>query len=306
MNDNRIRDEAPHEVEVREEAGRGEDETGVVGEERRNAMQRILVAVDASPHSLAVLHAAAELAALTGAELHGLFVEDVNLLNLGSFPFGREVGLYTATPRAISAAAMERQLRIMGAAIREVVARTAARSRVRWSFEVRRGSIATELLAAAQEALLLGIGRAGYMHQRTLGSTARAVVAHTSRPVLILDKANKLKYPLTVLYSGTPASERALHFAASLARRKDIELVVLVWPDPSVVGEASAQVAADRLQQQADQFLANTDVSFQTVTLHDGGELLATLRANTIGTLLLPNERASLLSEHDGPAILVP
>jgi nucleotide-binding universal stress UspA family protein len=241
-----------------------------------------------------------------------LFVEDVNLLYLSGFPFGREVGLYTATPRSIDAAAMERQLRIRGAAIRDLVARTAARSRVHWSFEVRRGTIAAELLAAAQEAFLLGIGRTGYMHQRSLGSTARAVLARTSRPVLILEKSYKLKYPLTVLYTGSPASERALHFAASLARRKDIELVVLVWPDPAAHAgaesdaESSAQIDADRLQQQSDQFLASTDIAFRTITLHDGAELLSALRANTIGTLLLPNERASLLSEHEGPAILVP
>ncbi|MCB0182612.1 MAG: universal stress protein, partial [Caldilineaceae bacterium] len=42
--------------------------------------ERILVALDASPHSLAALRAAAKLAATVHAELHGLFIEDDRLL----------------------------------------------------------------------------------------------------------------------------------------------------------------------------------------------------------------------------------
>ena len=45
-------------------------------------IRRILVALDASPHSQAALQAASELAAALKAELVGIFVEDVNLLHL--------------------------------------------------------------------------------------------------------------------------------------------------------------------------------------------------------------------------------
>jgi nucleotide-binding universal stress UspA family protein len=43
-------------------------------------IRRILVALDASPHSFAALEAAAHLAAHLEAELFGLYVEDENLL----------------------------------------------------------------------------------------------------------------------------------------------------------------------------------------------------------------------------------
>ena len=46
-------------------------------------IRRILVALDASPHSLAALEAASELADALKAELVGIFVEDVNLLASG-------------------------------------------------------------------------------------------------------------------------------------------------------------------------------------------------------------------------------
>ena len=51
-------------------------------------MRRILVAVDASPHSLAALDAALRLAADLEAEIIGLFVEDINLLRLAGMPEG--------------------------------------------------------------------------------------------------------------------------------------------------------------------------------------------------------------------------
>ena len=55
------------------------------------AIRRILIALDASTHSLAALHAAAEMAANMQAELIGLFVEDENLLHLAGLPFAQEV-----------------------------------------------------------------------------------------------------------------------------------------------------------------------------------------------------------------------
>ena len=71
--------------------------------------RRILVALDASPHSLAALEAAAELAASLRAELIGLFVEDANLLRVAGFPFAREFGAYTAQAREIDAEHVARE-----------------------------------------------------------------------------------------------------------------------------------------------------------------------------------------------------
>ena len=60
-------------------------------EARELVIRRILVALDASRHSLAALEAAAELAARLKAELVGLFVEDIDLLRLAGLPFAREI-----------------------------------------------------------------------------------------------------------------------------------------------------------------------------------------------------------------------
>ncbi|MGD9028912.1 MAG: universal stress protein, partial [Anaerolineae bacterium] len=56
-------------------------------------IRRILIALDASSHSIAALRAAARLASSLEAELHGLFVEDINLLRAAGLPMARELQL---------------------------------------------------------------------------------------------------------------------------------------------------------------------------------------------------------------------
>ena len=75
------------------------------------AIRRILVALDGSYHSLAALEAAAELAASLEAELHGLFVEDVNLLRVAGSPVAREVCYPFSRTTRPNQRTMERQLR---------------------------------------------------------------------------------------------------------------------------------------------------------------------------------------------------
>jgi nucleotide-binding universal stress UspA family protein len=61
-------------------------------EGRLQGFQRILVALDASPASLAALDFATELAERHQAELLGIYVEDINLLRSAEIPFTREIG----------------------------------------------------------------------------------------------------------------------------------------------------------------------------------------------------------------------
>lgn len=261
-------------------------------------VDRILVALDASPHSIAALQAAAELAALLDAELEGLFVEDINLLYVCGLPFGREVGSYTATMRRLDSQAMERQLRVLAAVIREKMTRAAERSHTRWSFQVRRGPVASELLAASESASILSLGRAGGRGHKALGSTAQSILLKASRPVLILGERGGLHYPLTVVYTGSEAAERTLALGISLARRSHTLLRVWVW---SGKGDKP-----ERLQARVEAALAGESVAAQIETALSAAPMLAALQADDGGTLILPGERSMLLSEHAGPAILVP
>ena len=79
--------------------------------------RRILVALDASRESDAALAAAAELAQQLDAELMGLFIEDIDLLNLAALPFSREVAVLSLSGRGLDPERVARELRSKAAAI---------------------------------------------------------------------------------------------------------------------------------------------------------------------------------------------
>lgn len=256
---------------------------------------RILVAVDSSPHSIAALKAAVELAALLDVELEALFVEDINLLRLCSLPFSQEIGSYTGRLRRLDNTQIERQLRTLAAVIERTVSQATLRTPVRWHFEVRRGAVVEELLAAAQQATLLSLGRAGRPRRKHLGSTAQSLMRQSPRPLLILGEEDGLRVPLTVVYTGSPAARRAVSLAARLGERGGRPVQVLSWQ--ATPGDAEHPEVEARI------LLGDTPGEFRQVTRRELYEILNT-RAG--GTLILPSEQSALMSEFSGPAILVP
>jgi len=113
--------------------------------------RRVMLTLDCVPRDPAALRGAVRLAEAMGTQLVVRFVEDEGLLNWASLPFTREVVYCSASPRAFDCAAMERSLRAAAQATRaniELLVRDAARL----SFEVRRGALAAELLAALDDA----------------------------------------------------------------------------------------------------------------------------------------------------------
>jgi nucleotide-binding universal stress UspA family protein len=259
-------------------------------EERDLIIQRILVALDASPHSLAALEAAAELAARFRAELLGLFVEDVNLLRLAKLPFAQEVGFFSATRRRLDARQVERQLRAQAGRSRRALTVTAGRARVPWAFRVARGVVVPELLFAASEADLLILGKAGWSLAggKRLGSTARAVLAEAPCLAMVLQHGVRLRLPVLVVYDGSPLAQKALAMAVALIQGTGDRLTVLIL--------AEGPAAAQRLQTQAAAWLQAQGVEARCRSLTEAtvSRLAQLVRLERCGTLVLP-ARSSLL-----------
>lgn len=210
------------------------------------AIRHILVALDASPHSLAALEAAAELAAGLKAELLGLFVEDINLLRLAELPFAREMGVFSTTRRRLDILEVERELRAQASRARRALAIAAGRAQVPWSFRVARGVIAAELLTAASEADLVILGKVGWSltGRRHLGSTARAVLSQATCLTLILQEGVRLSLPILTVYDGSTPAQKALAAAIRLVRGKNGYLTVLILADgPDAARELQTNVA---------------------------------------------------------------
>jgi nucleotide-binding universal stress UspA family protein len=198
--------------------------------EREAQIRRVLVALDASPASLAALEVAAELAAALSTELSGLFVEDVNLLRAAELPAARVLGSFSGRPLPLERCRLERELRAEAVRAREALAAVAERGMLRWSFRVARGTVAPEILLAASEAGLVVVGKAGRSMGR-LGSTARAVAASARGPAAIVGSESPRGGDVVVLYDGSAAAERALALAARLFPHRNV--VVAISPEAS-------------------------------------------------------------------------
>jgi nucleotide-binding universal stress UspA family protein len=264
-----------------------------VSEERQPlTIQRVLVAIDASPHSLAALEAAVDLAARFQAELAGLFVEDENLLRLAELPFVHEIGLFSAIRRRIEGEEMRRQIRVQTRRVRRVFTLTTERAHVRRSFRVVRGTVLSEVLSAASEADVLVLGKAGWslLRRGQLGSTVRGILPERFGLMLILKEGTCLGVPLAVVYDGSPAAERALVAADTLRQESDDKkaLIVLLLAESADKARILQSEAASRLGARG------TVARFRTLTSANVFWVADVLQAEACGMLVMPARSSAL------------
>lgn len=270
-------------------------------------IRRILVAVDASSHSLAALRAAADLAADLDAELLGLYVEDIHLLRLADLPFSRELFTFSSLPRQLGRGQMETELRAQARQARRAMEALAARGHLRWSFRVTQGVITVELLSAAQESDLIILGKSGWSGLRRLGSTARAIAAEAPGLAMILQKDKRLKLPFGLVYDGSASAQRALPAATSLLRGKDDRLMVIILAETLEDARRLQSEVHGRLREQGLQG------HYRWLVQPDAQKMLSIMSAEYCGFLVLPGksellpaqEVEELLNRMECPVLVV-
>lgn len=223
-------------------------------------IRRIVVSVEPAPRGRAALETAAEIAERLGAELVGLFVEDVELLHLAGLPFAREIGFPSATTRSLDVASMERSLRSLAGEARRALAEIAGRAPLRWSFRVARGSALAELFAAAAEADVL-VARASSV-ERAITRLAGGI----PNVVLLLPERGG-RHPMTAICSADAPIARLAPALAGLARLFGEGLdVLLLCEDPA---------AADQWERELRALLAElgTDGAIRVVRVADAAAL---------------------------------
>jgi len=251
--------------------------------ESRNAIRRILVALDASPHSRMAVEIAAELASRIEAELTGLFVEDIELLRLAETPGAREILYPSALESSLTRTSMEAKLKAQSEMARKSLQTAAQRVRVQWSFRTVRGRVTEEILSAAEEADLLAIGKVGWSFTRgpRIGATAMELTAATIPLLLLPERGVPGKMKLLVYYDGTPAAKRSLLAAAQFAASGTSGITILIdTADPEL---------ARRRQEEASAVLQGTGVSaaYRAFDSRDESSLLRTVSAEQPGIFVL-------------------
>lgn len=136
-----------------------------------NARRRVMVDVGTvmlDPHAL---DAAVELAEIAGAEFAALFIEDMNLLRLGSLPFAAEIGAASGGWRTLTAGDIERMLRLQAMRLRHALAEAAASLAMEWSFKVARGVPLVRLPVSRGDVMVVP----GALQRRSGGSPEQAL-----------------------------------------------------------------------------------------------------------------------------------
>ncbi len=214
-------------------------------------IRRIVVGLDASPASLAALEMAVRLARALEAEIEGLFVEDENLLRFAGLPFTRVVDTLSGSPRPFESADVEHDLKARAERAHRALAK-AAGTRVAWKFRVARGRVEDEFLAAAQRGDLLSLGFFGARSAGggRAGSLARRAARDAPASVLLLRRHKAPGTPVAVCYEEGAEGERALLFAATLARVQGGDLTVMTFagdePEVRAIERAVAKHLSDQ------------------------------------------------------------
>ena len=241
------------------------------------AQVRILVALDESPRSAAALRAAAALADELGAELAGLFIEDVNLQHLVGLPFAREFSMLSGVGRPLSQGEVEHTWRREAETLQRQLAEAAGRLSLRWSFHVARGRVAAEVNTQAQAFDLIVLGKRTGISVVTV---AQSTVASVYPNVQV--------GPVLVLFEDASASAHSLELGAMLARRNGAELVLLISAGSEDAYRAACTNAQGALRGRG------TNGRCVWLPMLDGARLIQVARREAAGCMVLGNKERFL------------
>jgi nucleotide-binding universal stress UspA family protein len=195
-------------------------------------IKRVVVPLDTTSETQTAIDTASRLAAHWRVPLHGVFIEDEELLCLAGLPFGCQFSL-TAGREPLTKSDIEDHFRAFAERARRDLAAAARRLKVEWSFEVVRGPLAIDAFEAAEHDFVV----AGAV-TRPLGSHFQIAshwwssIVSVARPFLLARREWETGGSvLAVLNHRTPGSARTLDLAAQLAELFSGRLTVAGPPD---------------------------------------------------------------------------
>jgi len=192
------------------------------------SVERIVVALDAISENRVAIGAATRMAERWKIRLHGVFVEDDDLIRLAGLPFARQVSLGIGV-ESLTLQRAERQMRAFAKRARHDLAASAKRHGIEWSFEIVRGG---GMVATSGDFLVAGTTT------RPIGGHFRVECRWWSvgepgpATYLLAHRIGDPHSAVAVLLHGRDAdSERLLTAAARVAEANDARLVVMCDPE---------------------------------------------------------------------------
>lgn len=195
-----------------------------------DVFRRMVIGLCAGVASEEGLAAAAEIAALMGLEIEGLFIEDEAVLGLSAFPFLREIEAGSLASRPLKAARLESEMRLAAGARHKALAQAARRTRTAFRFQAVRGEIEAVVLRSAGAADIMVVIEPGGAAERSSHAavTMRRAAMRSSASMLYVPAPVSRRHGAVAAIVRPGADEAdVLRLAARIAAASGNDLVVL-------------------------------------------------------------------------------
>jgi hypothetical protein len=196
--------------------------------------------MDAASHSTEALSSAITLAGQLQAELTGLFIEDIDMLQSAQFPFAREINADSGRERLLTGNEIERSLRAWAAQMQNMLSKEAQKAHIKYSFRTVRGHRLETLIAQAGISDLLIFARSRYRLTPPLSRTTNIGLfydgsSESQHGVAILGKlAAKGLAHATLIDINNHDEDYDIHHAAEWLTRQGITVSIQQPDDNSI------------------------------------------------------------------------
>jgi hypothetical protein len=195
------------------------------------AIKRVVVSLDTASETGTAIDTAARLAARWRVPLHGVFIEDEELIGLARLPFARQVTLGIGL-EPLTRDHVEDHFRAFAERVRRELAATAVRHDVKWSFEVGRSPLAADALGGEDDFVVAGAVTRPIGGHFRISSRCWSWTATITRPFLLAKRQWESGGSVfTLLRRRSPQSPRTLAIAAQIAAFGGSSLTVAGTPD---------------------------------------------------------------------------
>ena len=196
--------------------------------------QTVMLAADVNSYAVTTVNLAVEMAASADSELHCLFIEDEDLLQVTGLPFTSEISLTTGRERPTSIDQMRRSLRSLAQQFKQTLRHEAQALQITWSFDTVRGRIREISLEPGTDVTYTILGQAVSHRQqpRRIHGPRKILLLGNNSPnqkralEMLLRRFGHQKIEISFV-ADDPASE-VLSEIASLIKRDDQEMMLTV------------------------------------------------------------------------------
>ena len=222
------------------------------------------------------------------AEILGLFVEDINLLELSRLPVAREITFEGLGAKLIEPRNIERQFRAHGNRMRNLFETAVKNIGASHSFQVIRGELCAELLKVSTDCdmLVLSHSRRHFGPRLTIRTRLGEILESGPPTLVFVQEQWRTGQRVATLFDGSEQSLAALKTAASMASFEKLDLSVWL-PD-------LADVERQQLEIRAREALAGslTRYSLRALRAQNVDALVNAASAENIRALVLPGLRS--------------